>query len=1134
MSKIDDKSRAPSTGGQLVPSEEEKKFFADNNNFIDYFLEIGVRPDIFSNNKLTANSNIYEINSQITPEIISKFPYFEKKSMGIDPILVNYVFPHGFKAEIKTAKPEPYFYSLILDNQFYSSVFSYKYIACLVIYESLNSYKKLYDLYSGNNSNKNNNNNVPQDTFKNIYVPKCLCLASVHPAINKFELILRSIYSYIQMGKTFFIDTIIERIVSMTPKIPRGLKKIYLKFSDKNIIELTETKMNDLISVDVDLKSLFSTFKIDKIVDIFKGLLFETKTIFFGGKINQITETIMSFLILLKPFIYQYQILSVLPKDDYLLLETDSPWIFGVNEVYYDKFFEDNKLNVEERLMLIVDIDERVCHFIKGGGKVKGKQIPSIPKHLKEKLDKRSEEYRKNKKKEVTNEGYQEIFYRFMINLLKDYPKFLKKNYNGSSKNISDMIDKDAYINMQSSSDKEFYEIILKSEMFNELITKRMMPKDQRDKLQALFFEEKLNVKYAQKKLIRGNKILEQNYLLPSKEYDYREPREIIDVSENGLFSDLNENTLNFFYKQNVIKEECLPRGFSFREGGLKGQLLFDYYLFPTLLSEKLFKYNCKNYIVPSNHFFKRMELINDSIINKCFIRFDELKKNYKGELLNDIYISYLILFALTFWYTDVEEREQRFNYMMQILDKVEIHNLEVMELLFNCLVKVGEEDYAIILHSKFLNLHLNPSSKVFTIVSKILKKKQRIYAESKVDSKKSNRSSSMHLGNRSMQYTPKKNIDTKNFRTRTIKLPGIDDNILGEQVLFDSYGICLDCKGIVNLERICIDLNNREISKDNRFKCTNNKCNKYNQQKINFRIGTELYNQTISANNASSIKQGITLYSPNTLKQKLLDISTLYFDSKFDVENFRINYKEEFWNAIWYFELKQIDISFMLPYIKPNKIKILNTSNKMKNVINFITIESQKKNVVAETIKINNYKNPNNKVEIIKAYKKVFNKELLVIQKVYNLSIINFIGMIMYNSPEEYSGNIGFKEKILIVSRKDNINNNNRNNLEEKKSKEKKDKKPNLNLSNTFSAEFDLSNLTNNLSTTIIENNEEYNNLMDGNIKIEEKNINKTNKNSAKVHFSNSNLFELMKDDDINYNILDDYKEEDGTDSDY
>ena len=44
-----------------------------------------------------------------------------------------------------------------------------------------------------------------------------------------------------------------------------------------------------------------------------------------------------------------------------------------------------------------------------------------------------------------------------MINLLKDYPKFLKKGFDGKSKKVSDMRDKEAYINMQSSSDREFY-----------------------------------------------------------------------------------------------------------------------------------------------------------------------------------------------------------------------------------------------------------------------------------------------------------------------------------------------------------------------------------------------------------------------------------------------------------------------------------------------------------------------------------------------------------------------------------------------------------------------------------------------------------------------------------------------------
>ena len=92
-------------------------------------------------------------------------------------------------------------------------------------------------------------------------------------------------------------------------------------------------------------------------------------------------------------------------------------------------------------------------------------------------------------------------------------------------------------------------------------------------------------------------------------------------------------------------------------------------------------------------------------------------------------------------------------------------------------------------------------------------------------------------------------------------------------------------------------------------------------------------------------------------------------------------------------------------------------------------------------------------------------------------------------------------------------------------------------------SGEIDLSNINNSISTTILESNEEYNNLWDGNIKLDEiENININNKdnkenkkNSLKVQFSNKDLFETIKDEDINYNIFYDYKEDDGSyDSEY
>ena len=1118
MSRYDDRSRAQSTGREILLSEEEKKFFGDNNNFIDYFIEIGVKPDIFSNNKITPNSNLHDINSILVPEIISKFPNFDKKSMGIDTSIIEFVFPHGFKAEIKTTKPEPYFYSLILDNQFYSSVYSYKYIACLLIFESLNLYKKLYDEYS-NADSKRNNSYVPQDTFKNIYVPKCLCFASVHPCINKFELILKSIYSNVQMNKSLFLDKIIEKIVCSIPKIPRGLKKVSLKFSDKTIIDLTQRKMNELVSVDINLKDLFSKFKIDKIVEIFKFLLFETKTIFFGKKLNEVTNIIMSFLILLKPFTYQYQILSVLPKEYYFLLETDNPWIFGINEAYFDSFFKDNKLNIEDIQTLIVDIDKSEFYIKFQGGNLRLKDLTTIPKHLKEKLDKRTEEYKKNKKKEITNEGYQEIFYRFMVNLLKDYPKFLKKDYNGESKKITDMIDKESYLNMQSNSDKEFFNRILKSQMFEELITKRMRPKDQRDKIQALFFEEKLNVKYAQKKLIRGNKYLEQNILLPSKNYDYSDPKLIIDLSEPGIYSVLDNNTINFFHKDNVVKEECLPRGFSINDK-LKGQIMFQYSIFPALLSEKLFKYNCKNYEPPSNDYNKKMEEINKMIINKCFINFDDKKKIY-NEYLNDIYISYLIIFLLTFWYTDKKEREYRFSNMVQILEKIETHNSEVIELLFTTLVDLQEEDFAFTLHTKYLNLHLNPTSKTFSIVSKILKKKQSIYRESRHERNKSS-CSSFHIGSRSMMDMPRSNdIDKQNFRTRTIKLSDIDDDILGEQIEFDSYGQCIDCNNIVNIEKICKELSTKEIDKeDNRFKC-NSKCYNWCLQKINIRIGTELYNKTISNDNSSSFNQGVILWNPCILKQKLLDLAKLYNKRKFDVENFRINYPDEFWNAIWYFQSKGIDITFMLPYLKPNKIQIIDKCPKINKYIDFIFLDEKNKRKM-ESLQNNRIKSPNTNVEFVETSIKKFNKDSLFIQHAFKISIINIIGMIVYKTPNEFNENIGFNEKILLATPSKNHTNNDEN-------KKEKIGKSNLSFYNLITAEFDLNN---SINTAIIENNEEYNDLMDGNINCDEYINNKKDKGNKnhKVHFQNDQLFEMMKDDDVDYNILEQYQEVDGS----
>jgi hypothetical protein len=293
------------------------------------------------------------------------------------------------------------------------------------------------------------------------------------------------------------------------------------------------------------------------------------------------------------------------------------------------------------------------------------------------------------------------------------------------------------------------------------------------------------------------------------------------------------------------------------------------------------------------------------------------------------------------------------------------------------------------------------------------------------------------------------------------------------------------------------------------------------NLQKINLRFGTELYNKNISQNNSSSVNQGIILYSPTILKKKLLEIANLYDKGKFDVENFRINYPDEFWNAIWYFQSKGIEISFMLPYVKSNKIEIVNNSNKMQRYIQFVCQEQQNQKYLDIT-EVNKFKNPNNKVKQIKTAIKIFNEDVLFIQHAYQLSIINIIGMVMYKSPDDYTGNISFNEKILLVKKsKDDTD-------EKKDIKSKKNKSNNSNIVNF---DFDVSN---SISTAIIENEDEYNDLMDGNINCDDYVNSNKNKNVGQDPIKIENLFEMMEKEDVNYNILADYKEVDGNDSDY
>jgi hypothetical protein len=1091
-----------------VVNDLQKRYFDDDNNFIDYFIEVGVKPEIFKNKVLYECDDPEEINQYLIPQIITKFPNFDKKTVVIENSMIHQIFPQGFKLYESDVRPEPNFYCLVLDNQLYSAIYTRKYLACLIIYESIEDYKILYDKYKKEddkflsvvkNIMDNEINDNAKKKYSNFYIPKCLSLVSVHPYIDKYEEILRTIYELVISGycSNIFIDQIIEKLIIETPKIPRGLKRILLKFPN-NEIELTETKMNQFPSVNVNLAYTFDILSYNNIIEIYKYLLYETKLVFFSEDLYSLTNIILSFLFLLTPFNYQFQIVSILSKELYNFIETISPYIFGINEKYTDNFFSKHKISVEDTTICIIDIDKDNFFLIAPGGILNQKEFPDIPKKLRKKLEDKIKTYLINRKKKRSisqyfsnqnnttlieenvnrcstykncsfmsvltcvsdfstesvankinyknksndNEEIQKIFSKFMINLLKDYPKFLTKDYSVNrdiSQSIKDMIDLKSYLNLYSNGEKCFYSKIFSTQMFMEFIYKRMMPKDCNEKVEVLFIEEKIQEKLNEKNLlskIGKSKNAVQYILLHCKEYDYDEDIIIIDLTgEKGLTYGLKCYLLN----NKLLLSTFLNRGYNINIDEDSFDISFTYNIFPSLLSDKLFILNIEEYQKRSTPFYKDIEAINAKIVNKIALKFIQEKNRINNsESKNDLYLCYLIVWSMVFWYTEEDEKDDRFIEMLGVLEKVDEHDVKIFEMLFKTLVKYSKDENVILLYKKFIHLRLNPSWDMFSLVSKIIKKKQNIDRKNKLLHQDTNMEKIKLL-----LYNSKKANEALCFPNRTYKTSNKDDIIFSNKILFYSYFLCKNCKKITNLGEICSELKEMKMEKDSkgieRLKCNfKNKegkiCSSLFEQPFRFKLGEELFNQKVTNNQIhryfTSVPRSVILLSPTEIKKNLLQLTTnKKKEEKFDVENFKSNYPDIFWSLLWYFNLHNIDKNFMLPYQSPLKNVKFNhcendaDSNNIQYIYNRFAINKDDENNEINGKKVFRLNAKESQIKISKKKNeiKTYKTEDLCIQNIYEFCIIENLGFFSNRSLYIYNNNIAFNEMPLLSYDKDN-----------------------------------------------------------------------------------------------------------------
>ena len=391
----------------------------------EYFLVIGIDPKL-SLKEYLYNTSITELNDYYSkddfkPTILSKFPPINKKYINIDSSIIELCFPDGYKLEKFSTQPQPVVEHFLLDNSFYSIDYPLKYVTCLKIYESLEKYfelkneinDKLSDDYfhdtlkmnTGKKNKKNilndiknlddisikfqerfksdfNNNlleNDTEDNYRNYYFPKILCLVSTQHFFKVQKKILKQIYQYYieKIPKKIPIEKQILTVLFNIPMPPKGLLEIEYNLKDNYPkIKIKEEKMNKIKIIEDELCLIFSKFSINKIIIILKYILFETKTIVFSTKINELTFFIYGLISILFPLHYSFQVSSSIPDGAYDVLESISPYILGINKKYNKTFFKENKIDISDLTLFIIDLDDKSVKFA-------GKDtMPEFPKNI--------------------------------------------------------------------------------------------------------------------------------------------------------------------------------------------------------------------------------------------------------------------------------------------------------------------------------------------------------------------------------------------------------------------------------------------------------------------------------------------------------------------------------------------------------------------------------------------------------------------------------------------------------------------------------------------------------------------------------------------------------------------------------
>ena len=880
---------------------------------------------------------------------------------------------------------------------------------------------------NNSNNNNVNNNNKDVHKYRKYYIPKCICLISLYPYINELSKIIKIIYKYSLVEKQIYpLEKIINNLLIEVPTPPKGIYYVEYSLINENI-NLKANQMNELYTLNIEFEKLFTIFSLNNIIEIFRYLMLNAKIIIFSDEIKNLTPVILSLLSLLYPFHYPYTVVSVLHKEAYKLIDNITPVLVGINEKYNKNFLKENDIDICDFTLIINMDNQELIKMGESKDKKLPQLPYKYKNNLENKINNYIKGIKNNRKKGGRGETAKSLqlrmrtfFLEFQIELMKDYSKYLNNNIykhqDDGKTPLENAFKLKEFLNKIPSEYYDFYEYFLGTQMFCDFIYKRMMPRDKNEQIDILYFEEKLlksksesiflnstnykvvkkyvvpkplplseeqiyyfnNFNTRNKLILNGIEITNRKESLANRGKSFQIVKNINNnyinhhnkspenLKKSGNINNVNDNDIdinNFerktmsFHITNVMRNK--DNNININEYQKGNQPLFTYYIFPKLDNEYFYQSDIKNYYIDFS-LYQEVKNIDNELLSKSHLSRVEIKTN---ETTNYINLIWLKMWVGTFYYQDKQEQKYRFFQMLTILEKINQHEMGVINNLFTVLYKNQvDEDLLLILYEKILHYQLIPSNFIFKTIRNLINNKK-----TKLKLKTFNISKYIKSIEEKLKMEFNESIKSrKKFRKRTIRSI-YDTQILDQKVSFLMEENCNECDRKINMLDFMINLN--EVNDDLLWaRCPYCPCKYLPKLKVVFGIENNKNNRLIST---TSIVDSVVLYSPKTLNYNMFDSAKNNYN--INVEDFKSTYNPFFWNIIWYFKMKKLPFDFILPYednifyyLLNGKQKKQNEEQKPKTTKNFKLKFSQYVKAPKNIIKTNKKKSWNKKKELI------------------------------------------------------------------------------------------------------------------------------------------------------------------------